>query len=616
MKLSIIIPYYNAEPYTSELLACLDNQMRDDVEVVIVDDGSKKPFKTSYEWARVIRKRNGGVSSARNVGLENTSGDYVAFIDADDLVSPTYIEQILKSIPFDYLEMSWKSLPGGAQFSQKLNSPYDRLNNPSACTRAFKREFIGDVRFNEKKDMAEDEDFTRHVDLERGHRAVVTDYLYFYRTSVENSGSKKFLSGECKTKRIVYNIPHVTSDMRYLIEEMKKEDKLNEVYLLTNRNDIPELRHHCQIFPPHSVHGNELRGEPTTDFIQIVPPLKTQIIVYKTRLEPIGGIETFIYNFVRRMSKYYDITVIYEDGDVKQIARLLKHVRVKRNVGVMVCDTLILNSIFDVIPKNIRFKKSVQVIHCCKLHERWEIPTDRDMYVNVSEVSKNSFQNDGIVINNMTYPEEKCKPLLLVSAARFDSNIKGRGRMIQLANILNNSGIPYVWLYFSPVKIDDAPENMVWMKPTLDIRSWMAKADYVVQLSDEEAFCYTIIEALEEHTPVITTPLRSLEEIGFKDGHHGFIVPFDMRAVFPEDIFNTRFTFDFKYDNERRVDQWRKILGDTVPTHDYHYEETKVKVVIEYFDMEFNHLMKKDEVITVSKERAKELRKRGLVKEI
>ena len=235
------------------------------------------------------------------------------------------------------------------------------------------------------------------------------------------------------------------------------------------------------------------------------------------------------------------------------------------------------------------------------------------MLTGVTELSKNSFQNEGIVINNMTYPEERKRNLLLVSAARFDSGVKGKNRMVQLANILNAAGIPFVWLYFSPVRIDNATSNMVWMQPTLDVRSWMRRADYVVQLSDEEAFCYTILESLEEGTPVITTPLRSLKEIGFVDGEHGFIVPFDMSAVFPEDILNTQFDFQFKYDNDKRVTQWRQILGDSTPTHSYHYWETKVIVVMEYFDMELNRLVSKGTVLNVSKERAEELRSKGLV---
>ena len=134
MKLSIIIPAYNAEPYINELIDCLESQINNDVEVIVVDDGSKKPFKTDKEWVNVYRKRNGGVSSARNMGIEKSIGEYISFIDADDLVAEDYVKQICSKMPFDFLEMSWKSLPGGIQYSAKLNTENDRLKNPSACT--------------------------------------------------------------------------------------------------------------------------------------------------------------------------------------------------------------------------------------------------------------------------------------------------------------------------------------------------------------------------------------------------------------------------------------------------------------------------------------------------
>ena len=122
MILSIIIPYYNVAPYTDELLRCLEPQIREGVEVILIDDGSLVPYKTDYKWVKVVRQDNKGVSSARNRGLELAQGEYICFIDSDDLVSDRYVDRILNKIPFDYLDMSWKSLPGGQQFETKLSS--------------------------------------------------------------------------------------------------------------------------------------------------------------------------------------------------------------------------------------------------------------------------------------------------------------------------------------------------------------------------------------------------------------------------------------------------------------------------------------------------------------
>lgn len=573
MKLSIIIPAYNAEPYIYELIDCLVPQLNKNTEVIIVDDGSKVPLEIKQPHIKLIRKENGGVSSARNVGIENSKGEYISFIDADDLVADDYVQQIISKMPFDYLEMSWKAIPGnGAQYNVKLNSEKDRLLNPSACTRAFNRSFIGDVRFNENKDSAEDEEFTRRLNLDSGDRAVVTDYLYFYRTYVENSGSKRSMRGETNTQRIVYHYPYITSDMVWLIEEVKKEDEKNEVIIMTDRNDLPELKKYARITTPHRIRGMELRGVPTYLFHKIDVPIKTQVCLYKQCINRMGGIETFIYNFCSVMSEFYDITVLCDRGDDKQISRLRKKVRVSVG-GTVTCDVLIMNSILESIPKTVTFEKSIQMVHCCKLHDNWRIPQDRDMYVNVSKVSQDTFKGeiDSLqniftkechIIHNVTFKEEITSPLLLVTAARVGSSEKGAARMKKLAELFNKYHMPYVWLYFSDAEIRNCPANLIRMDATLDIKGWIAKADYVVQLSDIEAYGYTMIEAMECGTPIITTPIEVLEEIGFKEGKHGFIVPFDMNLCEADiqDIFNTKFKFNYRNDTEISIEKWKGIL--------------------------------------------------------
>ena len=183
--LSIIIPYYNGGSYTEELLDRLDPQITDEVEVILVDDGSEKPFKTDYPWCKVIRKKNGGCASARNRGLNVAKGRYIAFIDADDMVPEYFVEKLLKKTEGDYdiIDFSWKSLTfEGKQHNYVLRSDKDRLPNPSVCTRAFKRSFIGDIRFNEKKDSTEDEDFSRKVG-------------YLYRTDYKHGSISEYYSG-------------------------------------------------------------------------------------------------------------------------------------------------------------------------------------------------------------------------------------------------------------------------------------------------------------------------------------------------------------------------------------------------------------------------------------
>ncbi|MBP3279653.1 MAG: glycosyltransferase, partial [Butyrivibrio sp.] len=194
------------------------------------------PVEATYPWIKLYRQENKGVSPARNYGIEHTTGEYIAFIDADDLVAPYYVEKLLEKIEegFDYVEFSWKSLPGDTeQYDCKLNGPDDKMENPSACTRAFKRSFIGDTRFFEKKISSEDENFTRRLNLKSGKRSFITDYMYFYRTGNPNSKSHRFWRGELESRQIVYHYRHVTDDMTWLIDEIKKEDEQNCVWLLT-----------------------------------------------------------------------------------------------------------------------------------------------------------------------------------------------------------------------------------------------------------------------------------------------------------------------------------------------------------------------------------------------
>lgn len=99
---SFIIPVYNCEKYLERALESVKKQTHENLQIILIDDGSKDnsgqicdKYVGIDKRFIVIHKGNGGVSDARNTGLKYVQGDYVAFVDADDVLSPFYIEILL-----------------------------------------------------------------------------------------------------------------------------------------------------------------------------------------------------------------------------------------------------------------------------------------------------------------------------------------------------------------------------------------------------------------------------------------------------------------------------------------------------------------------------------------
>jgi glycosyltransferase involved in cell wall biosynthesis len=159
--------------------------------------------------------------------------------------------------------------------------------------------------------------------------------------------------------------------------------------------------------------------------------------------------------------------------------------------------------------------------------DSWSVPSDNDITVAVSNAVVKSFGIEAEVSNNLTNPIPTNKALILVSATRTSTFEKGQKRMIKLSKMLKEEGIPFIWICFSDQPIRGA-DNIIFLEPTLDIAPYIKSADYLVQLSDKESFCYSIVEALELGTPVLTTPIDILPEIDFKDGENGYSIPFDI----------------------------------------------------------------------------------------
>lgn len=119
MKISVIIPTYKPKFYLWECLDSLVNQTfpKTDFELILVLNGCCEPYKSEISHfidckmvgmnVNFIQTNQGGVSNARNIALDNVRGEYVTFIDDDDLISPSYLEELYEKVSFDTISLCY-----------------------------------------------------------------------------------------------------------------------------------------------------------------------------------------------------------------------------------------------------------------------------------------------------------------------------------------------------------------------------------------------------------------------------------------------------------------------------------------------------------------------------
>lgn len=172
---SVIIPIYNVQDFLARCIDSVLAQTYTDLEIILVDDGSHDTsgdicdeYDLKYRHVRVIHKTNGGLSDARNAGLEVAQGRYVTFIDGDDYVHPRFIEALLSTIEQTGAQIAactWQELKEGntprnvnvEKARCKTYTQEEAINtvfyqgelNHSACSRIFERQLFDDLQFPE-----------------------------------------------------------------------------------------------------------------------------------------------------------------------------------------------------------------------------------------------------------------------------------------------------------------------------------------------------------------------------------------------------------------------------------------------------------------------------------
>lgn len=209
MKLSIVIPVYQSEATLDRCVESVASQTFSDLEIILVDDGSPDRCPQMCDnWAlrdsriSVIHKENGGLSSARNAGINKARGELITFVDADDFVDKGTYEQVVPlALEADIVEYAiyWQYGSDQQQLQSQPNTIYSDMQeywlkgkayaHSYACNKVFRRELFEKVRFPEGR-VFEDA-ATLPLLLQRAYRVVTTSRgCYYYCANQEGITAK------------------------------------------------------------------------------------------------------------------------------------------------------------------------------------------------------------------------------------------------------------------------------------------------------------------------------------------------------------------------------------------------------------------------------------------
>ena len=263
--ISVIIPVYNAEKYIEGCISSIINQSFPDFELILVDDGSTDlsgtlcdSFVTKDNRIKVFHRPNGGVSSARNYGIEKSSGEWIVFVDSDDYVDWNYLKILYEySIDCDIVSCGYVVIDEYGNVKRKhpiingffsQNDTVDFINNyccnTSSWSHLIRSNIIKDngILFCENRSVGEDTVFILNCFVKANCYKNISSELYYYRITQnslmhpDEKQKNKFINDFLWSNNQVITMNEGTFYFYYLI-------KCYDLMLFLYKNDIRSLKH-------------------------------------------------------------------------------------------------------------------------------------------------------------------------------------------------------------------------------------------------------------------------------------------------------------------------------------------------------------------------------------
>lgn len=265
-KVSVIVAAYNIEKYIARCLDSILNQTYKNLEIIVVNDGSSDntgeivdKYSKKDTRIKVIYKENGGVSSARNKGLDIATGHYIGFVDGDDIIEPDMYEILVNNaIKYnaDISHCGYKVLEGDKEtlfYDSRKVIVQDRKKGildlfdgtvvePSLCNKIFRKKIIEDVRLDENIKINEDLYFNV-VLFAKSSKSVFEDkakYVYMKRDGSATSSSFNNIRKLTDPRKVYLHIVELFKDDKEILpyaQKMNIERNINIYNLLTLKKE-------------------------------------------------------------------------------------------------------------------------------------------------------------------------------------------------------------------------------------------------------------------------------------------------------------------------------------------------------------------------------------------